>query len=369
MGQITKRQRPVIAVTGSAGKTTTKEMIAAVLKRRWKIFKSPSNHNAPSATRRHARLLRPFHRAVVVEYGMQFYGNIKRHCQYLQPSIGVITNVGRAHVGNFGGRVSGVAKAKSELIRYMKPSGTLLLNADDPSSALLHTKGFKGKIITVGIRNKADLNATHVHYKNGGMSFNVELDGAQHSFYIPILGEHNIYNALFAVAIAHGLGISTQQIQVGLKTFVRSKSRLVVHRLGRNVKVIDDAYSSNPDATKAAIDVLSTIGTHTRIAVLGSMLELGKHTSKGHQEVGRYAAAKNVSHLYTLGGTAKQIAVGARGAGFPANRIKSFASKQQLQKALLRKLEPGTTILIKGSNRLRMSSVAKYLKRNAGRRK
>lgn len=361
------RQRPVIAVTGSAGKTTTKEMIASVLKRRWKIFKSPRNHNAPSATRRHARMLRPIHRAVVVEYGMQFYGNIKRHCQYLQPSIGVITNVGRAHVGNFGGRIAGVAKAKSELIHFMKPSGTLLLNADDPSSSLLHTKGFKGKIITVGIRNKADVKATHVYYKNGGMSFKVELDGVEHSFYIPILGEHNIYNALFAIAIAHGLGFTQQQIQGGLKSFIRSKSRLIVHRLGRNVKVIDDAYSSNPDASKAAIDVLSTIGANSKIAVLGSMLELGKHTTKGHQEVGRYAAAKNVSHLYTLGGTAKQIAVGARGAGFPANRIKSFASKHQLQKALLRKLEPGVTILIKGSNRLRMSTMVKYLKRNAGK--
>ncbi|CAM4291380.1 UDP-N-acetylmuramoyl-tripeptide--D-alanyl-D-alanine ligase [Paenibacillus alkaliterrae] len=364
MEQTTKKHRPVIAVTGSAGKTTSKEMIAAVLNRRWKIFKSPHNNNAPSATKRHARQLRPSHRAVVVEYGMQFYGNIKRHCLYLQPSIGVITNVGRAHVGHFGGRVKGVARAKSELIRYMKPTGTLLLNADDPHSELLHTKEFTGRIIRVGIWNKANYRAFHVKYANNGMSFKVKLDKMERSFYIPAFGEHNIYNALFAIAVSHGLGFTPQQMQAGLHSYARPKSRLRVHRLRRNVKLIDDSYSSNPDAAKAALDVLSNIGTSNKIAVLGSMLELGKFTTKGHQEVGKYAAGKDVSRLYTLGSAAKQIAVGARKSGFPAGRIKSFVNKHQLQKALLQKIESGATVLIKGSNSLRMSTIVTYLKQN-----
>ncbi|MFD1956619.1 UDP-N-acetylmuramoyl-tripeptide--D-alanyl-D-alanine ligase [Paenibacillus thailandensis] len=366
MDQTTNSYRPVIAVTGSAGKTTTKEMIAAVLNSRWKVFVSPHNHNAPSATRRHAGQLRPSHRAAVVEYGMQYYGHIKRHCLYLQPDIGVITNVGTAHVGNFGGRIEGVAKAKSELIRYMKPTGTLLLNADDPHSELLHTNEFKGRIIRVGIRKKANYQAYNVQYEHHGMSFKVKLKGIEHSFYIPVFGEHNIYNALFAIAVSHGLGFGPRHIQAGLKSYKRPRSRLRVHRLRGNIMLIDDSYSSNPHAAKAALDVLSEVGTRNKIAVLGSMLELGEFTARGHQEVGKYAAGKGVSQLLTLGSAAKHIAVGARKSGFPVDRIKCFVNKHQLERALLQKMEPGATILVKGSNKLRMDTVVAYLKRNAG---
>ncbi|WP_036717292.1 UDP-N-acetylmuramoyl-tripeptide--D-alanyl-D-alanine ligase [Paenibacillus harenae] len=358
--------RIIIAVTGSAGKTTTKEMIAAVLKMRWNIFKSPHNSNMPSHTRRHVRLLRSSHRAAVVEYGMRFYGNIKRHCLYLRPGIGVITSVGRAHAGNFGGRVQGVAKAKSELIRFMKPTGALLVNADDPHSVLLHTKGFKGRIIRVGIRNKADYRAFDVNYAQSGMRFKVRLNGVVHSFFIPVFGRHNVCNALFAIAISHRLGFTPKQMQAGLRSFARQRSRLMVHRLRRNVKVIDDSFSSNPEAAKVALDVLSHFGSSAKIAVLGSMLELGKHSTKGHREVGRYAAGKNVSRLYTLGREATQIAAGARKAGYPAGRIMTFVNKHQLQKTLLRRIQPGAAILIKGSHRLRMDTMVSYLKRIAG---
>ncbi|WP_224726350.1 UDP-N-acetylmuramoyl-tripeptide--D-alanyl-D-alanine ligase [Paenibacillus vietnamensis] len=358
------RRRPIIAVTGSAGKTTTKEMIAAVLRRRWSILKSAHNNNAPSATRRHAKLIRSYHRAAVLEYGMQFYNNIKWHCQHLQPTIGVITNVGRAHVGNFGGRIEGVAKAKSELIRYMKPSGTLLLNADDPNSKLLHTKGFKGKIIRVGMRSHADYRAFDVKYASGGMSFKVMLNGKAHGFYIPVFGRHNILNALFAIAISHRFGFTPQEMQAGLRSYARPNRRLKVHRLRRNIRLIDDSFSSNPDAAKAALDVLASVGAGPKIAVLGSMMELGRYTVKGHREVGRYAAGKKLSRLYTLGGAGRHIAAGAREAGFPAGRIYSYAGKPQLQRALSRTLESGATILIKGSHGLGMSSMVPYLKRN-----
>lgn len=365
MTQATRQRRAVIAVTGSAGKTTTKEMIAAVLKRRWKIFKSPNNLNAPRSTKRHAGQLRTSHLAAVLEYGMQFHGNIKKHCLYLQPSIGVITNVGRAHVGNFGGSIKGVAKAKSELIRYMKPTGMIVLNADDIHSELLQTKGFKGKIIKIGIRKEADYRASDIRFVNNGMRFRARFGGTMHSFYIPSFGEHNIYNALFAIAVSHRLGFSPQEMQQGLKSYVRSKGRLHVHHLGSSIKVIDDSFNANPDAAKAALDVLSVIGKQTNIAVLGSMFELGQYAAKGHQEVGRYAAVKKISRIYTLGGLARQIAIGARKGGFPAAKLKSFAGKHQLQRELAKEMKPGTTVLLKGGNSLRMSTMVAYLKRNA----
>lgn len=355
--------KPIIAVTGSSGKTTTKEMIAAVLKKRWRIFKSPQNRNAVSATRRHAKWLRPFHRAVVLEYGMQYYGNIKRHCHYIRPNIGVITHIGRAHIGNFGGRIQGVAKAKSELIRYMKSSGTLWLNADDHYSRLLRTKGFKGRIVRIGIRNKAHYRASQIHNAKRGMAFRVKLDGKEHRFYIPILGRHNVYNALFAIGISHRLGFTPQQIQNGLKTFEKQKRRLYVYDVRRGIRIIDDSYSANPDAVKAALDVLSATGKKKKIAVLGSMLELGVYEVKGHKEIGRYAARKNITHIFAIGKHASQIIAGAKQAGFPAQNLHSFVSRAQLHKALTRVIQPGTTILVKGSNQMGMNKIVAYLKK------
>ncbi|MCP3774388.1 UDP-N-acetylmuramoyl-tripeptide--D-alanyl-D-alanine ligase [Paenibacillus sp. MZ04-78.2] len=354
--------KPIIAVTGSSGKTTTKEMIAAVLKKRWQIFKSPQNRNAVSATKRHAKLLRSVHRAAVLEYGMQYYGNIKRHCHYIRPNIGVITHIGRAHIGNFGGRIQGVAKAKSELIRYMKPTGTLWLNADDQHSKLLRTKGFKGRIVRIGIRNKAVYRASKIHTAKRGMTFRVKLDGKEHRFYIPILGRHNIFNALFAIGISHRLGFTPKQIQSGLKTYEKPKRRLYVYDLRRGIRLIDDSYSANPDAVKAALDVLAATGQKKKIAVLGSMLELGAYSVYGHKEIGRYAARKNITHVYAIGKHASQIIAGARAAGFPAQNLHSFGSRAQLRKALTRAIQPGTTILVKGSNQMGLNKIVAYLR-------
>ncbi|MGE5403503.1 MAG: Mur ligase family protein, partial [Candidatus Saccharibacteria bacterium] len=147
-------KRPVIAVTGSSGKTTTKEMIASVLGTRWQVFKSRENKNLFGDTRSYARQIRPFHRAVVLEYGMIYRGRIKRHCSYIQPNIGIITMVGSAHIGNMGG-LDGLIRAKSELIQHMNPYGTLLLNADNPNSRRLIFGGFKGRVLRVGINNRA----------------------------------------------------------------------------------------------------------------------------------------------------------------------------------------------------------------------
>lgn len=355
--------RPIIAVTGSCGKTTTKEMIASILQRRWRIFKSPKNKNFISSTRRHARLLRPVHQAVVLEYGMIDYGNIKRHCQYIQPNIGMITNVGRSHIGRFGGRIQGVAKAKSELIRYMKSTGTLLLNTDDPYSKLLQTKGFKGKIIRIGIHNQADYRADQIRYARGGMTFRVQLNGTSHPFYIPILGRHHIYNALFAIAVSHRLGFTPKQMQDGLRTYVKPKGRMYIYNFKNDVTLVDDSYNANPDTVKSALDTVSHIGTKTNIAVLGSMLELGSQSISGHREVGRHAARTNITSLYTLGRNADQIIVGAKEAGFPAKNIHRFVSRRMLSNQLIQQVRPGTTILVKGSHHMRMDQIVTYLKR------
>lgn len=354
--------RPTIAITGSAGKTTTKEMIASILGKRWNIFKSKENMNTYWSTAKYKKQINSSHRAVVLEYGMMYKGQIKRHCQLIRPDIGVITNVGSAHIGHFAGKIRGIAAAKSELIRYMNPNGWLIVNSDDTNSRMLETGIFKGTVIKISQHENADYRASHIRYAKSGMSFTVKLNGQSHDFFIPILGKHNVYNALFAIAVSHRLGFTPQEIKAGLKSYKKPHRRLILHRLKRGITIIDDTYSANPHAMKAAVDVLSQVSGKRKIAVLGSMLEMGPYTAKGHTEIGKYLAAKKIDYLFTYGREAKQITRAAIKSGLSRGRANHFFSKEALHRKLVTKLIPETTLLIKGSNRIKLNETVKYLK-------
>jgi UDP-N-acetylmuramoyl-tripeptide--D-alanyl-D-alanine ligase len=365
--------KPVIAVTGSAGKTTTKEMIGAILARRWPIYKSRGNMNYIGNTRKHARRIRSSHRAVVLEFGLLRKGNIRQHCRVIQPNMGVITNIGTAHIGNFNGRITDVAKAKSELIRYMNRDGIIFLNADCPYSRKLtepsYRGRFAGKCVTVGIKNPATIRAYNVRYEKNGMRFECMLRGEEYSFYIPVPGKHNIYNALFAIAVARSLGFSPQEIQEGLRRFVRSPRRLRRYKLPNGILVIDDTFSANPHAVKAAVDVLDQVGKARKIAVLGSMLEMGRYKVKGHRDVGRYVGKKKVDYLFTLGDSARHIAEGAIRSGMPAERVIHCRSKAQLHLRLARQIKPDTSFLVKGSHNLKMNETVTFIRHYLASRK
>ncbi|WP_274654848.1 UDP-N-acetylmuramoyl-tripeptide--D-alanyl-D-alanine ligase [Paenibacillus humicola] len=360
---MTSRKRSIIAVTGSAGKTTTKEMIASVLGVRWRIVKTQSNWNQPRATARSAKRIKPYHRAAVLEYGMLRNGQIRAHCKALQPTIGVITNVGTAHIGNVGNRVEGIAKAKSELIRYMKPSGLLVLNADDRNSRLLAYRNFKGRLVKVGIRNRADYRAHGITAGRRGVRFRVKLDGKDEAFAIPCLGEHNVYNALNAIAVTHRLGFKAGEIRKGLARYPVPYRRLVRTELPRAITLIDDTFSSNPTATKAALDVLAQAGRSRTYAVVGHMKDLGRYSAKGHKDVGAYAARKKVSRLYAIGKHARYIVHGARAAGLPAGRIRLFQTREGLHRALIADIKPGAAILVKGTHLLKLERTVAFLKK------
>lgn len=361
--QMTMR-RPLIAITGSAGKTTTKEMLAAILQTRWRILKSVQNMNFVNHTMAYKRKIAPYHQAIVLEYGLSGPGHIRRHCQVLKPNMGIITNIGTAHIGSFGGDVRKLAAAKSELIQNMDQTGTLVLNRDDENSKWLLTGGFRGKIIYVGINKAADYQASGIQYALHGMRFKVKLNGQIHDFYIPTYGVHHVYNALSAIAVAHRLGFTPSEIRLGLRNYVRLIRRLQIHRIGQGIRIVDDSYSANPQAVKAALDVLSHIGNGTNIAVLGSMLGMGVYSTKAHRTVGRYVAGKKVHQLYTFGEPAQQIGVAARGAGFPAQNVFHFVNRDALNRQLKRNLKPGTTVLIKGSHAMKMKETVDYLLRH-----
>lgn len=360
--------RPVIAVTGSAGKSTTKEMLASILSTRWRIFKSKENRNIFRDTARYAGQIKPYHQAAVLEYGMIYPGRIKRHCQYIEPNIGIITMIGSAHIGNFKG-LNGLIEAKAELIRHMNQKGILFLNADDRNSRRLPVSEFGGKIIRVGIRSKADYQALRLKYRKQGMSFTVMLRGKQHGLYVPVPGVHNVYNALFAVAVADRLGFTPREIRKGLSRFRQMERRLRVYRLADRVKLIDDTFSANPGADKAAVDVLCRLGRGRKIAVLGSMLELGRFSERAHKSVGRYAVRRSVQYLATYGKGAEQIGRGAVQVGMKPAHVRHFTARSRLHRYIVSQIKPGDTILVKGSHELHMDKTVSFLRKHAVRKR
>lgn len=356
-------EKPVIAVTGSAGKTTVKALISSILRERWVVFESNDYNNTTEKTKEHAQQISFIHRAVVLEYGMAYPGVITEHCSIIRPNIGVITHVGFAHIGNFNGDIEQLAAAKSELIKGIDPSGILFINADDTNSKLLHTKDFTGRIFSVGIDSSADYRAKNVEYSESGMTFSIDLNGKEYSFSIPMLGEHNVYNALFAIGVSDQLGFKPTEMQAGLKNAKRPKHRLEVYRLKDNITVIDDTVHAHPTAMRAAIDVLEAICGKKKIAVLGSMPELGDRINEYHEELGRYIASKNIDFLYTYGNVSVNIGSGAVNAGFPAERVRHRTPlyRKVMHRELVDLIEPGTIVLVKGASRLDMFETVKFL--------
>lgn len=355
-------KKPVIAVAGSSGKTTTKEMIASILRTRWNVYKSKYNRNNRKSMRKHARSIRPYHRAAVLEFGMSGRGHLRHQCNIIQPNMAVITMVGSAHIGNFGGSLNRLIRAKSQLAQNMKRTGTLFLNADDPNSHRLHLKPFRGIIKTVGLKGVGNYTASNIRWVAGGMSFDARVKGTEHNFFIPIYGIHNIYNALFAIAVSDRLGFTVEQMKTGLKHYRKPSRRMVVYRNKNNVRIIDDTFNANPHSVKAAIDVLSNLQGHPKVLVLGSMSELGRYSKKGHHEVGRYVSARDIDYLFTYGKPARQIRNAAVSYGFPAGRSYHARDRKELHRRIRTVINPGAIVLVKGSHNTNMNRTVNYLR-------
>ena len=346
-------ERHVVAVTGSTGKTTTREMIASILQLRWKIFKTTGNGNDAWFTSQYANQIDNSHQAIVLEYGMRFSGDIKKSCDLIPPSIGIITNVGSAHIGNFDGNLVALAAAKSELIAGMQNGGVLLLNADDEYSKLLNTTPFLGKSIAVSITAPSDYQAIDISHNQHGIQFKVKLDNTLHEFHIALLGKHNIYNALFGIATAHSLGFSPTEIKTALELFIKPERRLNMLQLPNNTLLIDDTFNASPESMIAAIDVLAEIGVGKKIAVLGSMLDQeGYH--EGYKQIGKHLATKKIDLLYTVGcelvgDSAKFIGEAAIKAGIPPQNVQYCPTQRDLLKRLFKDKLTNSTLLVKGT--------------------
>ncbi|MEK4627704.1 MAG: YheC/YheD family protein [Solibacillus sp.] len=357
---VEKKETPIIAITGSAGKTTTKAFVASILSKKWKVFESKDYWNTTEHTKKHKELIDDSHEAVVLEYGMAYPGVITSHCSIIQPNISIVTNIGLAHVGNFDGDIKGVAKAKSELIQGMDQNGLLILNKDDDNSKHLLTEQFKGEIKTIGIQQKADYMAYDVEYKEDGMAFKVKLGGQELPVFIPILGEHHVYNALNAIALADLLGFSPMDIKAGL-VFKKPPRRLTLYHCRDQITLIDDTVHSHPQGARAALDVLCAISKRRKIAIIGQMRELGDLREEEYRKLGAYISEKNIDQLITYGFRTEEIGQAAQENGMPASRIHHFINKDKLHELLKKLVRRGDTILVKGASKTNMFETIQYL--------
>lgn len=355
-------QIPIIGITGSAGKTTTKAFLASILSKKWNVFESKDYWNTTEHTKKHAAEINASHQAVVLEYGMAYPGVITEHCNIIKPNMSIVTNIGLAHVGNFNGDPRGVAKAKSELIHGMDQTGILCVNRDNDNSKYLETDNFKGKIVTVGIHRHAHYRAYDVQYAENGMNFKMKLHNEEIELFIPIFGEHHIYNALSAIAIADQLGFTPMEIKTGL-IFKKPPRRLTIYDCKDHIKLIDDTVHSHPEGVRAAIDVLTNIAKKRKIAIIGQMRELGNLREAEYQKVGEYVQQQGIDILITYGFRTEEIGAHAIAKGMIASNVHHFTDREKLHALLGNLLQKEDTILIKGASKTNMFETVQFIDR------
>jgi UDP-N-acetylmuramoyl-tripeptide--D-alanyl-D-alanine ligase len=346
---------PVVGITGSNGKTTTKEMLARILQKQGPVLKNEGNLNNHIGVPLTLLRLNADHTSAVVEMGMSAPGEIDTLARLVNPDIGVITNIGPAHL-EFLKSMDLVAQAKGELFSHLKPGGTAVLNADDDYFDTLKIK-FSGRVLSFGIDKDSDVRASEIRQEKDFTDFTIRSDGSTVKVRLRAVGKHNIYNALAAAAAALAMGLSIDVVKYGLDDFLPSAMRSELRQIqGRTV--FADCYNANPASMDAALATLRSLKSGKKaIAVLGDMLELGTVEVEAHRAIGATAARLGVDLVITIGPLAKHIGEGAIDAGMPKDRVLAAGSQAEAA-ALLKKLSvPGDAVLIKGSRGMKMEKI------------
>jgi UDP-N-acetylmuramoyl-tripeptide--D-alanyl-D-alanine ligase len=348
--------KPLIGVTGSAGKTTTKEILAHLLKMRFRVMKSSGNLNNHIGMPLQLLRLEPEHDVAVVEMGMNHAGEIRALGNLAHHDLAVVTSVGPVHL-EFFDSVAGIARAKYEIIETLHAGGVAVLNADDEYVSQFG-RDFKGKVVTFGLHRPADVSAQNVQLRGGeGSSFDLVVGGVIEQVTLPLVGEHNISNALAATAAALERGVSPSQIAQAMSTIQPAEKRGQVLELG-GATIINDCYNSNPRALNAMIDTLASIKAERRILVAGEMLELGKMSEKLHRECGHHAAEKKIDIVIGVRGMARALVEAASGAGAQAQYMEM---PEEAGERLARELRPGDAILFKASRSVKLERALEIL--------
>ncbi len=351
---------PVIAVGGSNGKTTVKELLASVLRQKFATLASEASFNNDIGVPMTLLRLEKSHQAAVLEAGTNHPGELAPLVKMIAPKFGVITNIGREHL-EFFGDVAGVAQEEGALAELLPADGKLFLNGDNEWSEKIAART-KAKVVSVGLGEKNDWCAKRIRLDKSGVTFQVVAAKEEFcgEYRINLLGRHQVTNALFAIALGAELGLDRTEIQDGLVACPPPKMRLNFWEVN-GVRVLDDSYNANADSTIAALETLCGLPLQgRRVAVLGDMAELGAHSVAAHAEVGRRAAELAVGQLFAVGKMAAVTAQAARDAGLM--RVFEFAEVEAALNVVKGFLKPGDVVLLKASRVSRLERIAEMLK-------
>ncbi len=347
----------VVGITGSVGKTSTKEMIASVLKEKYRVHKTAGNFNNEIGLPLTIFDILEEHEVAVLEMGISDFGEMHRLGEIANPDICVITNIGLCHLENLGSR-DGILKAKTEVFDHLRGEGTAILNGDDDKlSAIQEVKGKKA--MKYGL-HRGDAYASEITPLGmEGIRMKLHLKGREQDVMIPIPGEHNVYNALAAACVGAVCGMDLEDICRGIETVetISGRSNLIQKN---GITIIDDCYNANPVSMRASIDVLSQ-ASGRKIAVLGDMGELGEKERELHARIGSYAAAKQIDRLFAVGELSKEMVQAAEAAADYPLDVFHFGSKEDLLRELLPTIKKGDTLLVKASHFMEFSKIVEAL--------
>lgn len=359
---------PIVAVTGSNGKTTTKDMVAGVMARRWKILKTEGNLNNRVGVPQTLLRLSNHHKGAVIEMGVDNVGQTTRLCEIVRPTIGIITNIGPDHL-EFFGTMERSAQAKAELLDLLPSNGTAILNADDSYYEYLAARA-RCRVISFGLSSKADVRAMDVKSDGRhGTTFRLLLPGMTRrtTVRIRVQGEHNVMNALAAGAVGSVLGVPGGVIAQGLSRFRPAAMRSQMF-VSQGVKLIVDCYNANPASMKAAVQLLAQTGVkRKRIAVLGDMLELGPNAVQMHEDVGKFLAGQGIDQLVACGALGRSFTTGAKQGGVDQSHILEVPDARTAAAVVKTVVKPGDAVLIKASRGMQLELVADALQGTTGK--
>jgi len=343
---------PVVGLTGSVGKTTTKEFIALVLGAKYNTLKTQGNLNNEIGVPQMLFRLEDSHTAAVIEMGMNHFGEISRLTRAVAPTVGLITNIGVSHIENLGSR-AGILQAKLEILEGMAPDAPLIVNIDN--DMLRTVKLGDRPLLTFAIDDQsADFTATDIAEQGSTTTFTVHHSTFTQPVTIPTVGIHNVYNALAAMAVGYVTGVDPAAAASALANYVPAGMRQNLVQVG-GVQVIEDCYNASPDSMRAALQTLGKLPVHRRYAVLGAMLELGDYAKEAHTQVGKMAAENGIDGVLAYGADAAYIVEAAKQAGLENARL--FDTKEALAQSLAQQVQPGDGVLFKGSRGMHLEDV------------
>lgn len=351
---------PVVGITGSVGKTSTKDMTAGVLGQRLRVLKSEGNLNTDIGLPLTLFHLTGEHQVAVLEMAMRALGEINYLCRIASPRVGIITTVGETHLEVLGS-LENIARAKGELVAALPPDGVAILNGDNPWTRGMAAR-FPGRSIFFGVGPDNDIRPERISVAGAGTAYRLSTPAGEVEVNLAFLGRHQVMNSLAAAAAGLAFGLGLGEIKAGLEDFQATAMRMeMLH--GEGLTLLNDAYNASPTSTRAAIQTLGEVASHQRkLALLGGMLELGSYTETGHREVGEAAAAIGVDYLITVGELGRLIAQGASVGGLPEARIITARDNQEALTILMDLIKAGDFLLVKGSRGMRMEEIVEPLR-------